>query len=137
MILNDGNDWEPNTETVLKWKEKFKGTGVNVERELVKMDLWCDANPTKRKTPKGIKSFCTRWLLNAEKQNGQSIELQKHQEKEFDRRLKKRQSSIRERTLDESMCDITWMEGDQHLMMKQYYLDKFGCYFDGEMHYAS
>jgi hypothetical protein len=134
MILND---WEPNTETVLKWKEKFKGTGVNVERELVKMDLWCDANPTKRKTPKGIKSFCTRWLLNAEKQNGQSIELQKHQEKEFDRRLKKRQSSIRERTLDESMCDITWMEGDQHLMMKQYYLDKFGCYFDGEMHYAS
>lgn len=137
MILNDGNDWEPNTETVLKWKEKFKGTGVNVERELVKMDLWCDANPTKRKTPKGIKSFCTRWLLNAEKQNGQSIELQKHQEKEFDRRLKKRQSSIKERTLDESMCDITWMEGDQHLMMKQYYLDKFGCYFDGEMHYAS
>jgi hypothetical protein len=83
MILNDGNDWEPNTETVLKWKEKFKGTGVNVERELVKMDLWCDANPTKRKTPKGIKSFCTRWLLNAEKQNGQSIELQKHQEKEL------------------------------------------------------
>ena len=137
MILNDGNDWEPTPEMVLNWKEKFKGTDVNVERELVKMDLWCDANPSKRKTPKGIKSFCTRWLINAEKQNGQSIELQKHQEQEFARRLKKRQSSIRERTLEESMCDISWLTGDKYLMMKQYYLDKVGCYFDGEMHYGS
>lgn len=39
---------------------------VNVEQELRKMVGWCDANPSKRKTPKGIATFIASWLSKAQ-----------------------------------------------------------------------
>ena len=57
MLLNDGKNWEPDDDLVLKWKTHFRGK-VDVDRELVKMELWCDVNPAKRKTKKYIQNFC-------------------------------------------------------------------------------
>lgn len=136
MLLDNGENWEPSEEMVKKWKESFKGTKVDVDRELVKMDLWCDANPRKRKTPKGIQAFCTRWLNGAEEKGGHSIELQKAQEDEFRARLLRRKSSLRNKTIEEQMTDVTWLDGDVQLMMKQYYLNKVGFYYDGEITYV-
>ena len=35
MLLNDGKNWEPDDDLVLKWKTHFRGK-VDVDRELVK-----------------------------------------------------------------------------------------------------
>jgi predicted phage replisome organizer len=47
---------------VIQYKEVYPS--VNVDRELKKMRLWLDSNPTKRK--KNIKSFIARWLAKAQ-----------------------------------------------------------------------
>lgn len=44
---------------------------VNVEQELRKMVVWCDANPSKRKTKRGINSFIASWLSRAQDSAGQ------------------------------------------------------------------
>lgn len=132
MILIDGTDWQPTEDKVDKWKDAYKGTCVDVDRELVLMDLWCDSNPQKRKTSQGISGFCTRWLKKALDQGGKSIELQKAQEDDFRFRLKQRRSSIRNTDIADNLVDISWLSGDDYLMAKQYYLNKLGYYWDGE-----
>jgi hypothetical protein len=39
---------------------------VDVHRELLLARRWCLDNPTKRKTPRGVRSFLTRWLERAQ-----------------------------------------------------------------------
>ena len=136
MLLINGTDWQPTEDKIDKWKEAYKDTCVDVDRELVLMDLWCDSNPTKRKTEKGIASFCTRWLKRSLDQGGKSIELQEAQEQEFRNRLKQRRSSIRNTDISDNIVDISWLSGDEYLMMKQYYLNKSGYYWDGEAKHA-
>ena len=41
--------------------------------------------------------------------------------------------SIRAKSIDMQMSDVSWLDGDIQLMMKQYYIDKFGFYYDGEL----
>jgi len=41
--------------------------------------------------------------------------------------------SIRAKSIDMQMTDISWLNTDAQLAMKQYYLDKFGFYYDGEL----
>ena len=64
MLLNTGDDWQPEGEDVEKWKELYPA--VNVEQELRAMEGWLDANPTKRKTERGIKRFVNSWLARAQ-----------------------------------------------------------------------
>lgn len=40
--------------------------GVNAEAEFAKVDVWSEANPAKRKTPRGMKAFLTRWFDTAQ-----------------------------------------------------------------------
>jgi len=136
MILNDGSDWQPTPEQLDKWEKAYKDTCVDIHQELVMMDLWCDANPAKRKTRKGVASFCTKWFKRTLEQGGKSIELQKEKEQEFKQRLEKRKTSLRNKGIEEQMCDISWLSGSQYELMKQYYLDKHGRYFDGEFKYG-
>lgn len=37
--------------------------GVDVIRQLAAMRQWCLANPTRRKTQRGILAFCNSWLM--------------------------------------------------------------------------
>jgi len=132
MLLNNGENWEPSDELVIKWKEHYKGK-VNVDRELVKMDLWCDANPKKRKTKGGIQGFCQRWLNTAEERGGESTKIQKSQEAEFAARYRRRSASIRSRPIDESLADVSFLSGEEKIMMQQVYLNRYGFYWDGEL----
>lgn len=44
---------------------------VDVEQEIRKMVVWCDANPAKRKTKRGIEAFIASWLSRAQDSAGQ------------------------------------------------------------------
>jgi hypothetical protein len=68
MLLNDGTEWEPEQQDVLKWKKLYPA--VNIEIELNKMEGWLDANPRKRKTKVGVKRFVNSWLSRAQDQGG-------------------------------------------------------------------
>lgn len=45
---------------------------VDVMAELRKMAVWCDANPTRRKTGKGVAAFIANWLSKAQDRGGAS-----------------------------------------------------------------
>ena len=68
MILNDGTEWEPETEDILKWQSLYPA--IDVYQELNGMAGWLDANPKKRKSPRGIKRFVNAWLQRAQDKGG-------------------------------------------------------------------
>ena len=120
MLLNTKEDWQPEEADIIKWQRAYPA--INVHQELMAMDSWCDANPTKRKTSQGIKKFVNSWLGRAQNQGG-SPQAQKQSKPD----------SIRAKSIDMQMTDISWLEGDAYLMMKQHYLETLGFYYDGEL----
>lgn len=68
MILKDGTHWEPSDEDIIAWQRSY--SEVDIYAELGAMESWCDANPSKRKTKKGIKRFINAWLNRARDQGG-------------------------------------------------------------------
>jgi len=60
LILKDGSEY-PITEDDLKgWEKNFPS--LDVRNEFLKMQSWCESNPSKRKTKTGIKRFINGWL---------------------------------------------------------------------------
>ena len=125
MLLNTKEDWQPEQADIIQWGRAYPA--VNVDQELMAMESWLDANPTKRKTKAGIKRFVNSWLSRAQNQGGSSPIAKSY----------KKADSIRARTLDESLTDITWLPPEQQQEMKQYYLAQRGFYYDGELKYGS
>jgi hypothetical protein len=123
MLLNTKEDWQPEEADLIAWQRAYPA--INVHQELAVMESWCDANPAKRKTIKGIKRFVNSWLARAQNQGGSP------QAKAYSK-----PDSLRAKTIDMQMADISWLTGDQYLMMKQYYLNKVGFYYDGEINYV-
>jgi len=68
MILSNGDHWEPEEQDILAWQQAYKK--VDVYGELDAMACWCEANPSKRKTKKGIKRFVNSWLNRANQAGG-------------------------------------------------------------------
>lgn len=60
LILNDNTEYPIYQEDVEKWKTLYPA--VDIVQELNKMYGWIDANPTRRKTKRGIKRFINNWL---------------------------------------------------------------------------
>ena len=60
IVLNDKSKAKITQADVDSWKELYPA--VDVIQELRKMTAWCEANPTKRKTKRGIKAFIVNWL---------------------------------------------------------------------------
>lgn len=60
ITLNDKTEYEITEDDVSEWKELYQA--VDIMQELRKMKGWSDANPSKRKTRKGIKRFINSWL---------------------------------------------------------------------------
>ena len=71
MTLNDGTMWAPTDEQVQKWIELYPA--VDVPQELNAMVGWLDANPKRRKTSRGIATFCNSWLKRAQDKGGQGL----------------------------------------------------------------
>ena len=71
LQLNTGEYWEPDNEQVTKWIGLYPA--VNVPGELNAMTGWLDANPKKRKTKRGIATFCNSWLSRAQDKGGSGM----------------------------------------------------------------
>lgn len=125
MLLNTKEDWQPEQADIIQWSRAYPA--VNVDQELMAMESWLDANPTRRKTKSGMKLFVNSWLKKAQNQGGSSPIAKSY----------KKADSIRARTLDESLTDITWLPPEQQQEMKQYYLAQRGFYYDGELRNGS
>lgn len=123
MILNTGKNWEPEEGDIIQWQRSYQA--VNVHKELLAMESWLDANPTRRKTETGIKRFVNSWLARAQNQGGSSPMAKSV-----------KTNSIRARTIDESLTDITWLPPEDQAAMKDYYLKTRGYYFDGAMQHG-
>jgi hypothetical protein len=55
-------------EMVREWSTAYPG--VDVMQQLRQMRVWAQANPTKRKTHRGLASFVVRWLTKAQNEAG-------------------------------------------------------------------
>ena len=117
MILNTGEEWQADDADIIQWQKTYPA--VDVFLELAKMESWLDANPTKRKTSKGIKRFVNSWLARAQDKGGSSpikIDCPK---------------TIRQRSNLDDLTDISWLEGAEKQHMRAYFTNKYGQAFDG------
>lgn len=63
MILKDGTDYQIPYLDIEDYQRTYPG--VNIYREIQKMERWCKDNPAKRKTIKGVGRFVNSWLSRA------------------------------------------------------------------------
>jgi len=68
LPLANGSDFQVSKSDVDRWAQAFPG--VSVKQELKKFKAWCEDNPTRKKTAKGIKSAVFRWLDKAQNHGG-------------------------------------------------------------------
>ncbi len=68
LILNDKTFYSITQKDIDEWQNLYPAT--NVIQELRKMKGWCDSNPSKRKTKRGIKAFITNWLAREQDKGG-------------------------------------------------------------------
>ena len=66
--LVDKTFYDVPSEKLSLWKDAYPA--VDVEQELRKMIAWCDANPTKRKTRRGVAKFINAWLERSQNRGG-------------------------------------------------------------------
>ena len=60
LILNDGSEWLPTQAEYLEYLRLYPS--VDIIAEFRRMRGWCNGNPSKRKTRKGISRFVNAWL---------------------------------------------------------------------------
>lgn len=68
IILNDKTLYPIYQDDINFWTGCYPA--VNVVQELQKMKGWCDANPSKRKTSKGVRKFINNWLAKEQDKGG-------------------------------------------------------------------
>lgn len=120
MLLagKEKKDWQPEDSDIIAWQRAYPA--IDVHQELAAMESWCDANPSRRKTAKGIKRFVNSWLARAQDKGGSP-----------QAKAKSSNTSIRNKSIEMQMTDISWLDGEDYEMMKQYYIQKRGFYYDG------
>ena len=55
-----GVEWRPTVDELNEWIKFY--SAVDVIRELGRMRIWCQNNPDRKKTARGIRRFVTTWL---------------------------------------------------------------------------
>ena len=68
LPLNDGSSYEVTQAEIDEYSELYPA--VDVPQEIRGMIGWIKANPTRRKTSRGIKRFMNSWLSRAQDQGG-------------------------------------------------------------------
>lgn len=68
LPLNNGSLFAVTEEQVGKWSKLYPA--VDVRQQLRTMLGWCESNPTKRKTSKGIARFVNSWLAREQDRGG-------------------------------------------------------------------
>lgn len=64
ILLNTGVEFQVTQERLTAWIATFPA--VDVKQELREMRAWSQANPTRRKTARGVEAFIVRWLQKAQ-----------------------------------------------------------------------
>lgn len=68
LPLNDGTEYPVYQEQCHEWAALYPA--VDVMQQLRSMKGWLDANPTKRKTKRGVKTFINGWLSREQDKGG-------------------------------------------------------------------
>lgn len=68
---SDGSEYAIPLADIAEWEHTYPA--VNVEGELQKARAWCLANPSKRKTHRGMSKFLNGWLSRANDRPGSSV----------------------------------------------------------------
>lgn len=137
MLLNTNERWEPEDTDMIAWAKAYPA--VDVFQELRAMESWLDANPKKRKTKVGIKKFVNGWLSRSQDRGGSSpavIGKQAVAAKLDPTGISAAPVSLKSLTMDMQLTDVTWLDPQEAQMMRQYYLDQRGFYFDGVLRNA-
>ena len=66
--LNTGEEYPVYKKDIDEWQKLYPA--VDVRQELNKMRGWCLANPSKRKTKRGVKKFINNWLSRQQDRGG-------------------------------------------------------------------
>ena len=77
LALNDKTRYPIYQEEIEEWKQLYPF--VDILQELRKMKGWCDSNPERRKTKRGIKRFICNWLARQQDQGGSYCQRQEEQ----------------------------------------------------------
>lgn len=118
MLLNDGSTFIPDDKDVIAWQRTYKAVDVN--QELAAMESWLDANPTRRKTKRGVKKFINSWLSRAQDRGGSPM-------------VRSKTNSIRNRNIEDSLADVSWLQNvETKNLCINHFLNKYGFYYDGE-----
>lgn len=118
MLLNTGDTYEPEEADIVAWQRVYPA--IDVHQELNAMESWLDANPTRRKTKRGIKRFINAWLSRAQDKGGSP-------------QVKSRKQSSRDISIEDKMADVSWIQNDiARNRAINYFCHKYGFYWDGE-----
>ena len=118
MLLNNGDTYTPDDADVIAWEKAYPA--IDVYQELNAMESWLDANPTRRKTPKGIKRFVNSWLARAQDKGGSP-------------QVRSKTASSKYINIEDKLADVSWIQNEiTKDMAKEFYLRTKGFYFDGE-----
>ena len=131
MLLKTGKEYAIPDDLYAELIESYGDVMVKAECEAMRM--WLFTNKPKRKTESGMPKFINSWLARTKKTGGVSPFVVKHEPPSSSGEV-----SIRSRPFDASISDISWLEGEEREIQKQYYLTTRGFYFDGgkEVKYA-
>lgn len=125
MICKDGSAFEPEQADLIAWERAYSERGVDVRIELLSMESWLDANPSRRKTKRGMKKFIDSWLKRAAESGGSPM-------------AKQRKQSSRDIPIEHKLADVSWVQNvESKERAKEFYLNKNGYYFDGKLEHGS
>lgn len=68
--LNDGTEWKCSELDYAEYVRLYPG--VDVQKAFREMRSWCNSNPEKRKTRKGVKRFVNSWLSKTQNSGSQA-----------------------------------------------------------------
>jgi hypothetical protein len=110
--LKDGSFYEVKENDLIAWSRTYKD--CNVFYEVKAAAEWCEANPSRRKTLRGVKRFLNAWLSKAHKLKGSPLSFNQ----------KEGHSNI-----EESLNDISWVPEHERKETSKWYLSSKGFYY--------
>lgn len=75
--IKGGVEWRPTVDELNEWIKFY--SAVDVIRELGRMRIWCQNNPDRKKTARGIRRFVTTWLDKEQNSAGHYTRVQQRQ----------------------------------------------------------
>ena len=123
MLCKDGSTYEPKQEDIIAWERAYSQRGVDVRQELLSMESWLDANPTRRKVD--MKRFIDNWLKRAAATGGSP-------------KVKSKKQSSRAISVEDKLADVSWVENvEAKNRAINHFTGKYGYYFDGEVRHEN